>query len=360
MKSHFLRCLCYGFFIAGPLAAAVVTSFEEDVLPTAVVLDVPRPTAGNIVFDALNDELDFLAAGNTDMWTTRNNAAIAWTSIPAGLTAGAKWVVETEVRLNNVAQNNQLAGLTFYGGPDGARPDITFGLDNWDSAARAVRLQGLGDNVPNAAVITTASRVILRVEVEEGGATDTYNFFFRETTADAWVPLPGAAVNYRSTMGNARVGLTYKTAAAKAGASFTSFYVVGASDQPPIITSQPVSVVAIVGGVARFAVSELGAATYQWRRGGVPLPEGGNRAALVIDPVQPSDEGASFDCVLTNASGSTVTQAVTMTVSPVLVGGGYYASAVRAERSRRPTRRPAQARETRWTATAAWPKVQAA
>ena len=111
----------------------------------------------------------------------------------AGLTAGAKWVVETEVRLNNVAQNNQLAGLTFYGGPDGARPDITFGLDNWDSAARAVRLQGLGDNVPNAAVMTTASRVILRVEVEEGGATDTYNFFFRETTADAWVPLPGAA-----------------------------------------------------------------------------------------------------------------------------------------------------------------------
>ena len=64
MKSHFLRCLCYGFFIAGPLAAAVVTSFEEDVLPTTVVLDVPRPTAGNIVFDALNDELDFLAAGN--------------------------------------------------------------------------------------------------------------------------------------------------------------------------------------------------------------------------------------------------------------------------------------------------------
>ena len=140
------------------------------------------------------------------MWTTRNNAAIAWTSIPAGLTAGAKWVVETEVRLNNVAQNNQLAGLTFYGGPDGARPDITFGLDNWDSAARAVRLQGLGDNVPNAAVITTASRVILRVEVEEGGATDTYNFFFRETTADAWVPLPGAAVNYRHALRSASWG----------------------------------------------------------------------------------------------------------------------------------------------------------
>lgn len=333
MNSLFLRCLCYGFFIAGPLAAAVVTSFEEDVLPAALVLDVPRPAAGSIVFDALNDELDFLAAGNTDMWSTRNNAAIAWTSIPAGLTVGAKWVVETEVRLNNAAQNNQVAGLTFYGGPDGARPDITFGLDNWDPAARAVRLQGLGDNVPNAAVTTTASRVILRVEVEEGGATDTYNFFFRETTADSWVPLPGAAVNYRSTMGNARVGLTYKTAAAKAGASFTSFYVVGASDQPPIITSQPASVAAIVGGVARFAVSELGAATYQWRRGGVPLPEGGDRAALVIDPVQPGDEGASFDCVLTNASGSTVTQAVTMTVSPVLVGGGYYASAVRAEPS---------------------------
>jgi hypothetical protein len=333
MNHIFLRSVCCGFFLTVSATASVVTSFEEDVLPAAVVLDVPRPTAGSIVFDAANDELDFLAAGNTDMWSTRNNAAIAWTSIPEGLAVGAKWFVETEVRLNNAAQNNQVAGLTFYGGPDGARPDISFGLDNWDSAARAVRLQGLGDNVPNAAVATTATRVILRVEVEEGGATDTYNFFFRETTADPWVPLPGAAVDYRSTMGNARVGLTYKTSAAKAGASFSSFYVVGASDQPPIVTSQPVAVAAIVGGVARFAVSELGAASYQWRRGGVALPQGGDRAALVIDPVQLGDEGATFDCVLTNASGSTVTQAVTLTVSPALVGGGYYASAVQAEPS---------------------------
>ena len=104
--------------------AAVVTSFDEASLPAAILLDVPNATLGSITFDALNDELDFNAGGNTDMWGTRNNAPIAWTAIPTGLVNGSTWSVETEVRLNNVTQNNQVAGLTFYGGPDGARKFI--------------------------------------------------------------------------------------------------------------------------------------------------------------------------------------------------------------------------------------------
>jgi len=313
--------------------AAVLTSFEEESLPAAIFLDVPRPTFGGVVFDAVNDELDFTASGNTDMWSIRNNAAIAWTAIPAGLTPGSKWVVETEVRLNNVVQNNQVAGLTFYGGPDGARPDISFGLDNWDPAARAVRLQGLGDNVPNAAVTTTAASVILRVEVTEEGATDTYNFFFREQAGDPWTQLPGAAVDYRTAFANARVGLTYKTGAAKAGAAFTFFYVVGGANEPPLITSQPAAVAAVEGGLARFMVGELGAATYQWRRNGTPLAAGGAQATLVIEPVTAADSGASYDCVLTNAGGSTTSAAATVTVSPRPAGGSFYTSAVQAEPS---------------------------
>lgn len=313
--------------------AAVVTRFEEDVLPAAIVFDIPRPTLGNIVFDAVNDELDFTASGNTDMWNARNNAAIAWTAIPSALTAGTTWVVQTEVRLNNVVQNNQVAGLTFYGGPDGARPEITFGLDNWDPAARAVRLQGLGTNVPNTAVPTAAAKVVLRVEVTEGGATDTYNFFFRESADDPWTQIPGAAVDFRTSFPNSRVGLTYKTATAKAGAAFTHFYVVDGASQAPLITNQPVSVTAVEGGVARFRVGDLGAATYQWRRNGVPLGLGGAQPTLVLDPVAAGDSGAAFDCVLTNAGGSTQSDPATLTVNPMPPGGGRYATAVQAEPS---------------------------
>ena len=157
-----MKCLALLLLLV-PLSsqAVVVTTFDEASLPPTILLDVPAPAAGNVLFDAANDELDFTAGGNTDMWTLRNNAAIAWTASPSGLAPGAQWIVETEVRLNSVSQDSQVAGLTFYGGPDGARPEISFGLDNWAPAARAVRLQGLGTNDPNAAVATTASSVIL-------------------------------------------------------------------------------------------------------------------------------------------------------------------------------------------------------
>jgi len=319
---------------AVPLTAAVQTSFEEDTLSPLVLLDIPNASLGNVIFDAANDELDFTAGGNTDMWGARNNAAIAWTAIPDGLAVGSTWTVETEVRLNNVAQNNQVAGLTFYGGPNGARPDITFGLDNWDPAARAVRLQGLGDNVPNTAITTTAGQVILRVDITEAGATDTCNFFFRTTAAEPWQQIPGAAINYQTNFPNSRVGLTYKTGAAKAGAAFTYFNVYDTSKQAPVINGQPGDVTALVGGVARFSVAASGGGTYQWRRNGVPIAAGGSGDSLVIDPVAEADHGASFDCVVTNGNGSTTSRAALLTVlaSPP-AGHGYYASAVQAEPS---------------------------
>ena len=313
--------------------AEVMTTFDEVSLPAAVLLDIPAPALGNVVFDAVNDELDFTATGNTDMWTVRNNAAIAWTAGPSGVVNGGQWIVETEVRINNVAQDAQVAGLTFYGGPNGARPDISFGLDNWAPAGRAVRLQGLGDNEPNVGITTSASSVFLRVEVTEGGTTDTYNFFFRTNAAASWTQLGGAAVNYKTSFSSSRVGLTYKTGGAKAGASFPYFNVLDPTSQPPVINSHPVSVSAIEGGLARFAAGVTGATTYQWRRNGVDIPTGGNAAGYVVDPVTAADQGAAFDCVFSNDKGSGTSNAAILTVTAAAVGSGYYASAVQAEPS---------------------------
>jgi hypothetical protein len=313
--------------------AAVVTTFDEVSLPAAISLDVPSATLGSISFDAVNDELDFSAGGDTDMWGARNNAPIAWTAIPTGLVNGSTWSVETEVRINNVSQNNQVAGLTFYGGPDGAKPDISFGLDNWAPAARAVRLQGLGDNDPNVGVATTASSVFLRVVIQEAGATDTYNFFFKVNAADAWTQLTGAALNYQTNFANSRVAMVYKTGAAKAGAAFTYFNVQDNTAQPPTVTAHPANLTAMLGGVGRFTISATGATSYQWRRAGVNIPTGGISAVYLLDPVTAGDHGVAFDCLVTNANGSVTSNPATLTVTNPPVGSGYYSSAVQAEPS---------------------------
>ncbi|HEX2747006.1 MAG TPA: hypothetical protein VHM91_03320, partial [Verrucomicrobiales bacterium] len=313
--------------------AAVVTTFDEASLPPEIQLDRPDKAVSDVVFDAVNDELDINATASTDMWVERANAAIAWTAIPAGLVNGSTWTAETEVRLNSVIENQQVAGLTFYGGPDGARPDITFGLDNWDPAARAVRFQGLGDNSPNVGVLTNADKVILRVVVKEGGATDTYNFFFRVNAADSWTQLGGAATNYQTNFGNSRVGMTYKTGGAKSGASFTYFRVVDDTTSAPYILTHPSSVATLAGTSAQFTVNAAGAASYQWRRDTQNITVGGNTATYTINPVVAGDNGASFDCVVTNPNGTATSNPAILTVTDPIIGGLHYSSAVQAEPS---------------------------
>ena len=320
---------------AMPLPAAVVTTFDEASLPAAVLLDIPNAGLGNITFDAVNDELDFTATGSIDMWGARNNAPIAWTAIPPGLAIGSVWTVETEVRINDAATGTQVAGITFYGGPNGARPDISFGLDVWDANNRAVRLQGLGDNDPNTAltVTTAVNRVFLRAVVQEQGETDTYNFHYKLNAGDAWLQIPGVAVNYRTSFANLRVGLTYKTGGAKAGGAFTLFNVIDTSNQPPSVTAHPANVTAILGGMVQLSVGATGATSYQWRRNTVDVSPGGKAATLVIDPVTAGDNGASYDCVVTNAHGTATSNAATISTASVPLGSNYYSSSVQAEPS---------------------------
>ncbi|MBP7948254.1 MAG: lamin tail domain-containing protein [Verrucomicrobiales bacterium] len=329
---HLFKLLPISWCLTAPLHAAVLTTFDEASLPAEIFLDIPNSSLGNILFDSVNDELDFSASGNTDMWGARNNAPIAWTAIPSGLVNGNVWTVETEVRLNNTAQGGQITGITFYGGPSGARPDVTFGLDNWTPSARAVRLQGLGDNNPNASLPTTASKVILRAVVQEAGASDVYNFFFKVNPGDPWQQIPGVAMNYQTTFANSRVGLHYKTSGATDGVAFT-YFKVEAWSAPPEVAVPPANVTAFTGGVARFNVGAIAGTSYQWRKNGTNIPTGGNAATLVVDPIGPNDNGAAFDCVVSNANGSVTSGAGVLSTANPPVGSGYFSSAVQAEPS---------------------------
>jgi hypothetical protein len=100
----------------------------------------------------------------------------------------------------------------------------------------------------------------------------------------------------------------------------------GVSDNalPPTIASQPGSVHAPANGIVTFAV-EAGPATkdgivsYQWRRDGKPLTDGGGIygsqwPTLEIEYVSCANQG-NYDCVVSQACGSTTTNTAILTVA---------------------------------------------
>jgi hypothetical protein len=82
------------------------------------------------------------------------------------------------------------------------------------------------------------------------------------------------------------------------------------------ITGQPTNQTAVTGATASFSVTAPLAVSYQWRKAGANIA--GNASAttatLTLTNVQSAD-AASYDVVVTNASGSIVSNAVTLTVT---------------------------------------------
>ena len=93
----------------------------------------------------------------------------------------------------------------------------------------------------------------------------------------------------------------------------------------PVITSQPAAIASWVNTAASFSVSVSGAApfNYQWRKDGIDLSDGptgsgseiggSNDATLVISAPRSADAG-SYDVVVTNACGETISAAADLTV----------------------------------------------
>jgi gliding motility-associated-like protein len=97
---------------------------------------------------------------------------------------------------------------------------------------------------------------------------------------------------------------------------------------PPSIVTQPANQTVCAGGSASFTVMALGdGLTYQWRKGAVPLVNGGNisganTATLVINPVALSDAATDYNVIVSGTYPPAVTSvnvSLTVNTAPIIV-----------------------------------------
>lgn len=110
------------------------------------------------------------------------------------------------------------------------------------------------------------------------------------------------------------------------GSSAGSVHVADLNPNDPTITQQPADVTVAVFQPAVFGVAASGAAplSYQWRRNGVDLTDGGRVSGaqsptLTITQVEPGDAG-DYDVLISNACGFATSDTATLTVVPACPG----------------------------------------
>ncbi len=138
------------------------------------------------------------------------------------------------------------------------------------------------------------------------------------------VAIAGAtAATYAVTNASATQAGDYDVVVSNSAGSVTSaaatLAVTPVAVSAPVITAQPTAATVTAGGAATFSVSASGVGSYAWRKGGEVIA-GATAASYTIAAVALSDAG-SYDVVLTNATGTTTSQAVTLTVNATAAGG---------------------------------------
>ncbi|MGL4407175.1 MAG: PEP-CTERM sorting domain-containing protein [Zoogloea sp.] len=220
-----------GLGAANAAYASLYTDFSSTTLDPNLHLDIPNASIANISLNASTGTLNFNATSAGDnLWTTRSNAPFAWTDRPT-VALGQTWYTETQVSAPTNS-SGVIAGITFYGGPDGAGgsnqgQEFTFALDHWDFATATVYVQGLGDNHPgNSSNLTGGTlssinpAVFLRTEITENGASDLYTFMYKLNAADNWTTFGSLS----TAADNSRAAIFLKTASG-GSASFDYFSV---------------------------------------------------------------------------------------------------------------------------------------
>jgi hypothetical protein len=145
----------------------------------------------------------------------------------------------------------------------------------------------------------------------------------RITVSPAWSASGGGTIDTTGAFSSSTAGGPFAISATAGGLSATGFVWVtsSASNQAPLITSQPQSRTNVAGTTASFTAMASGSAplSYQWLFNSAPLASG-TSSILSLPNVQPADAG-SYSVVVTNTLGSATSGVAMLTVTiPPTIG----------------------------------------
>lgn len=186
---------------------------------------------------------------------------------------------------------------------------------------------GGGGTAPAAPAVTVAPPVLAAQPQPATAVTGTTATFAVTAGGDApltyqWqkngAAIAGATASSYTTpvLALADTGATYGVTVRNSAGSVVS-QAVGLSVVPiePVLSEQPASATATVGGTVTFAARSTGAQplAYQWFRGGIALP-GATSSSLAVNPVSYGDDGVSYTVQVKNQAGSASSQAALLSV----------------------------------------------
>ena len=170
--------------------------------------------------------------------------------------------------------------------------------------------------------VTMAEGVTAKFTVKADGAT-SYQWQYRKTTDGSWTN-SGMSSSKTATLSipatSARNGFQFRCAVKNASGTTYSNTVTLTVSKKPVITSQPKSVTMAEGVTAKFTVKADGATSYQWQyrknSSGSWTDSGmsSSKTATLSIPATSARNGFQFRCAVKNASGTTYSSVVTLTV----------------------------------------------
>jgi cyclophilin family peptidyl-prolyl cis-trans isomerase len=224
---------------------------------------------------------------------------------------------------NSANLDNQNSGFTVFGRvADASQPVVN-----------AIKALPVGNYVGNAGVLVdgrprdyngvpidaasapASMNANLTVRVVEAGVVPALRYSITGNTGVEFVTaditegrllLTGVAAGSRE--------ITITALDADGGSSSQTFTITAVVDYaPPVMTKQPVSVLASVGGSSAFSLTATGSDLgFQWRHNGTPLP-GKTTPSLALSSLQMA-QGGAYDVIVSNGTISITSAAATLTL----------------------------------------------
>jgi len=280
-------------------------------------------SSGALAANATSFSFGQVAVGSHSQQSmTFSNTGTAAVMVTQGIVTGAGFSVPGGISSVSIAAGqNHTFTIQFAPVAAGAvTGSIVISTDSSD-APMSISLSGVGMAGPSLTVqptsqTVTAGQTATFTVIASGAAPLSYQW------QKNGGPITGATASTYTTPATtssdngAQFTVVVTDSLGSATTSTVAALTVTAAPVAPAISTQPVSQTVIAGQTATFSVSATGTATltYQWQKNGGPIS--GATSATYTTPVTTiSDNGATFNVVVTNSVGSATSNAATLTVN---------------------------------------------